>query len=78
LSGVLLGLGYASYFGKSIGLLIALAYCAAGASGIMAVVSSEARPLCEWATLLMVVGWTSTLIHGIIRAFQKAAVRDGG
>lgn len=70
-SSLLLGLAYASYLGRSFGVIISFLYCIGGAIGLIAMIVPSARPLAEIGMPLMAIGWIATLGHASVRAWQK-------
>lgn len=60
---VLLGMGYASYFGPRWALILPLFYAAAGVLGVMSLLVPAALPLLELGANLMSLGWLASLIH---------------
>lgn len=72
---VLLGMGYASYYGLRPAVLLGLLYSVAGVLGLMSLAVPAARPLLEPATNLMSLGWLISLIHAgfLVRAGRRQA-----
>ncbi len=68
---ILLGLSHASYFGKSVGSLVGFSYTTAGSIGLMSLIIADARPLCEWASLIAGFSWLTSSAHAASNAFRK-------